>query len=78
MQFQFDFRKFDGRCWHESGSCCVSSNLSSLPSWVQGDMSKWKSGSKFSVLIKKTIDGKSVYVEKFFELNLLDEKTGPY
>lgn len=78
MQFQFDFRKFKGPSPQELGSCSVSSNCSTLPSWVQSDMSKWKDGDKFSILVKKFVDGKSVYVEKTFELKMIDKIEGPY
>jgi hypothetical protein len=78
MQFQIDFREFNGHNPSKSGFCAVSSNVASLPSWVQHDMSKWKDGDKFSVLVKKFVDGKSVYVEKTFELKMIDKQEGPY
>lgn len=72
MEFQFDFRS------DACGSCAVSSNISRLPKWVQEDMSEWKSGDQFRILVKKTIDGVSVFEEKLFKLELVETRAGKY
>lgn len=72
MEFQFDFRR------EHYGSCAISSNLSQIPKWVQEDMSKWKSGDQFRILIKKMVNGVSVYEEKLFKLELIETKKGKY
>lgn len=72
MEFQFDFRS------NNYSGCAVSGNLSSLPDWVQKDMSNWKSGDTFRMLTKKFVNGVSVYEEKLFKLELIEEKGGKY
>jgi fibrillarin-like rRNA methylase len=72
MEFQFDFRR------ETYGSCAVSSNLSSLPDWAQKEMSNWKSGDTFRVVTKKLVDGVSVYEEKLFKLEVIEERKGNY
>jgi hypothetical protein len=72
MQFEFDFRN------ETYGGCAVSSNLSSLPEWVQKEMSEWKSGDTFRVLTKKLFNGVSVYEEKLFKLELIEKRKGDY
>lgn len=79
MQFQFDFRERDGRKSLQSlGVCAVSSNLASLPSWVQSDMVKWKDGDTFTILERKFVDGKSFYEQKTFELKITKITKGSY
>ncbi len=79
MQFQFDFREYEGRMSPNSlNSCAVNSNLASLPSWIQSDMVKWKDGDSFSIFEKKIVDGKSVYEEKTFELKITKITKGGY
>lgn len=72
MEFQFDFRN------ETYGGCAVSSNLSSLPNWVQKDMSEWKSGDTFRILTKKLVNGVSVVEVKYFKLELIETRKGKY
>lgn len=73
MEFQFDFRKNHHGSW-----CAVSSNACSIPSWVQQNISNWKTGDTFRVLSKNTVNGVSVFEEKTFKLEVIETKKGQY
>jgi hypothetical protein len=47
-----------------------------LPRWVQRDIAKWKDGSKFDLLVKETVNGKSVYTETTFEVRVVKKSNG--